>query len=379
VRWIGKRLMDERERACDEEVLRLGNEPLVYAEGILNVCKTYVESPLRCASGVTGAELKKRVRAILTGQVTDLTFARKAALAVIAVWVLALPIVVGIINASPTRAQSQDMQAAFEVASVKPGNPALAVGPRVLNGDGATAFPACTGGFMQVDPQRFSATSTTLYTLITLAYGIRYSCFIVSDASLLSGGPKWVLSERFDIEGVIPANSPTYTLQQLQAGAAPSLQAMLRNLLKERFKLELRHTTKDMRLYVLTAGAGPGKLSSARPEDAKRMGLTIEPDENKEFIVHVLANKSSVADFSHLIEPVTHTPVLDRTGFSGEFNIDVKFAVLEPFSGPLAGLVGATSPTIFTELQQKLGLRLERTTAPVDAWVIDYAEKPSEN
>ncbi len=49
--WIGKRMVEERERACDEEVLRLGNEPRVYAEGILNVCKLYMESPLACVSG----------------------------------------------------------------------------------------------------------------------------------------------------------------------------------------------------------------------------------------------------------------------------------------------------------------------------------------
>ena len=60
MRWIGERMVEERERACDEEVLRLGNEPRVYAEGILNVCKLYVESPLVCVSGVTGANLKRK-------------------------------------------------------------------------------------------------------------------------------------------------------------------------------------------------------------------------------------------------------------------------------------------------------------------------------
>src|SRR5262249_39720639 len=53
--WLGARLVEERERACDEEVVRLGNEPQVYAEGILHVCKTYIESPIACAAGVTGA------------------------------------------------------------------------------------------------------------------------------------------------------------------------------------------------------------------------------------------------------------------------------------------------------------------------------------
>src|SRR5262249_54214825 len=65
--WLGARLVDERERACDEEVLRLGNRPQVYAAGILNVCKLYVESPLACVSGVTGADLKKRIGSIMAG------------------------------------------------------------------------------------------------------------------------------------------------------------------------------------------------------------------------------------------------------------------------------------------------------------------------
>src|SRR5581483_6219205 len=59
--WIGKRMVAERERACDEEVLRLGSAPRAYAEGILNVCKSYLPSPLDCASGITGSDLKKRI------------------------------------------------------------------------------------------------------------------------------------------------------------------------------------------------------------------------------------------------------------------------------------------------------------------------------
>jgi len=296
-----------------------------------------------------------------------------------ALWVLAISIVTGLAGPG-SRAESQDNSGpTFEVTSVKPGSPGFTGGPRVPDGDGTASFPACAGGLVQVDPQRFSATNTTLYTLITLAYGIRYSCFIVNDSDLLSGGPKWILSDRFDVQGVIPAGSPAYSLQQLQSGGAPELQAMLRNLLTERFKLAVHRTTKDMRVYVLTALQGAeAKLPPARPEGVKGIGLGIEPDENREFIVHVRGNKASVGDFTHVLEPVTHTPVLDRTGTNGEYYFDLKFAVIEPFSGPLASLVGATSPTIFTVLQQQ-GLRLERTTAPVDAWVIDRAEKPSQN
>src|SRR5207247_4024707 len=62
--WIGARLVEERERACDEAVLSLGSEPHDYAEGILNVCKSYLESPLSCVSGVTGSDLKERIQGI---------------------------------------------------------------------------------------------------------------------------------------------------------------------------------------------------------------------------------------------------------------------------------------------------------------------------
>ena len=68
--WIGARLLEERERACDENVLSLGNQPRVYADAILNVCKLYAESPLVCVSGVTGSDIKSRIEAIMTNRST---------------------------------------------------------------------------------------------------------------------------------------------------------------------------------------------------------------------------------------------------------------------------------------------------------------------
>jgi beta-lactamase regulating signal transducer with metallopeptidase domain len=64
--WIGARLVDERERACDQEVLRTCGEPQAYAEGIVNVCKRCVASPLACMAGMSGSNLKNRIRDIMT-------------------------------------------------------------------------------------------------------------------------------------------------------------------------------------------------------------------------------------------------------------------------------------------------------------------------
>jgi uncharacterized protein (TIGR03435 family) len=105
--WIGKRMVEERELACDEEVLRLGSEPRAYAEGILEVCKLYLESPLVCVSGVAGSNLRKRVVAIMRNRVgVGLSPARKIVLSIAGALALLAPIGVGIVNAPVVRAQS---------------------------------------------------------------------------------------------------------------------------------------------------------------------------------------------------------------------------------------------------------------------------------
>ena len=103
--WLGARLMEERENACDEEVLRSGSEPEVYAEGILKICELYLAPPLPCVSGVTVSNLKKRIEVIMSNQpVLGLNFARKITLAVAGVAAVAAPIVVGVVNAPVARA-----------------------------------------------------------------------------------------------------------------------------------------------------------------------------------------------------------------------------------------------------------------------------------
>ena len=105
--WIGKRMLEERERACDEEVLRLGCEPRAYAEGILEVCRLYVESSLVCVSGVGGSNLRNRVAAIMSERIgVRLGLAKKVVLSAAGTLALTLPIGVGIMNAPAIRAQS---------------------------------------------------------------------------------------------------------------------------------------------------------------------------------------------------------------------------------------------------------------------------------
>jgi uncharacterized protein (TIGR03435 family) len=116
--WIGTRLVEERERACDEAVLELGNEADVYAQSILNVCKFYTESPMACMSGVTGSDLKRRIVRIMTepaGRKLDLS--RKLVLSVAAVMVIALPVTFGLVHATQVRAQSAPANPPSDIAA----------------------------------------------------------------------------------------------------------------------------------------------------------------------------------------------------------------------------------------------------------------------
>ena len=98
--WIGKCMVEERERACDEEVLRMLAEPRVYADAILSVCKLYVESPLVCVSGVSGANLRKRIEEIMANRpVFTLNAGGKLLLAAGGAVAMIVPVAIGVVNA----------------------------------------------------------------------------------------------------------------------------------------------------------------------------------------------------------------------------------------------------------------------------------------
>ncbi len=105
--WLGARMVEERELACDEEVLQLGNPPSIYAESILKTCEFCVGSPLACVSGVTGAELKKRIVRIMTPGLSErLSPGKRLLLASVGVAAVAGPVLFGLWNTPLVRAQS---------------------------------------------------------------------------------------------------------------------------------------------------------------------------------------------------------------------------------------------------------------------------------
>ena len=102
--WLGGKLVDERERACDEAVLQLGFDRVEYAEGILQVCRSYLKSPA-CVAGVSGSNLKKRIEAIMENRATtNLTMGTKVLLTLAGAGVFLVPLVAGMLNAAGLQA-----------------------------------------------------------------------------------------------------------------------------------------------------------------------------------------------------------------------------------------------------------------------------------
>jgi TonB family protein len=115
--WLGARLVEERERACDEAVVRAGHDGRIYAEGILKVCEHYVASTLECAAGVSGADLKRRVVEIARSRVMSaLSLKKKVLLGTFALSTVIVPVIFGTVSSQPATQIEQDVMPLVRIA-----------------------------------------------------------------------------------------------------------------------------------------------------------------------------------------------------------------------------------------------------------------------
>lgn len=362
--WLGARLMDERERACDEEVLLAGNQPEAYAEGILKICELYLESPLPCVPAVTGANLRNRIEKIMARRIgRKLNLARKAVLTAALLAAVTVPITVGILNAPALRAQPAAPPAPkFEVASIR------------VNRSGE----ARVGGGFQPGG-RYHVTNYTLRALIASAY-FRPQ---VNPGFLIEGGPKWIDSEHFDIDAKTSAEVPAGP-----EGPSSPRRRMLQALLAERFNLETHDETRQEPIYALVFAKsektmGPQLHPSSVDCAAAQAGAVraffprIGPGA-------VAITGTTLTQFVSLLPRFVNRVVRDSTGLTGCFDIQLTWTpapgewVAPPPPGQSAS-PPAAGPSIFTAVREQLGLKLEPRTGPVDILVIDHVEMPSEN
>jgi len=372
--WLGARLIEERERACDEAVLELGGERQVYAESILKVCEFCVGSPLACVSGVTGADLKKRIVHIMSEPIArKLDFTRKLLLSAAGLLAFALPITFGLMNAAPGRAQSQ----AGNTAMAAPGYVSASIKPNKSDKNMVRLW---------FTPDGFSATGITLQTLIREAYGVQ--------DNQISGAPDWVNTQRYDIE----AKRDKSAANELRALGPDQgklvMQSMLQSLLADRFKLTLHLANKDLQQYSLVVAENGPKLQQSKPEDTYPNGIKGPDGHGHPGLMQMDIGRGrltgqglSMSTLATLLSRQLGSTVLDKSGLTGSYDFTLQWT---PDANQVAvanGMQGtdnppppdASGPSIFTAVQEQLGLELKSQTGPVGILVIDHVESPSEN
>jgi bla regulator protein blaR1 len=350
VYWIGTRLVDARERACDEEVLRQIGEPVAYAEGILAVCRFGLRPSPACAAGVTGSDLKTRIEAIMGRRtVVKLGIGRKLLIVLAFTVALADPLIVGLLSDRPSLAQSQGAGTqAFEVASIK-----------------ANRTGARNSGFRRFTGGQLDATNVTLKMLISFAYDI-------SQDQILQG-PAWLDSERYDVLAKPDRSSGSETSDPSMAG----IRFRTQTLLAERFKLTLHKESRELPIFALVVDkGGPRNLRAPKGNSADLVNNGH----------HVECYAASMEMFANVfLAGQVHTVVVDKTGIQGQFDFAMDW-IPDDLSARRPGdpneertATDPTGPSLFAALREQLGLRLEATKGPVNILVVDHAEKPSEN
>jgi uncharacterized protein (TIGR03435 family) len=257
-------------------------------------------------------------------------------------------------------AQSGDLK--FEIASIRPNTFV----------DGPTEMGTQPGG-------RLTIINVPLRLLIRNAYEIQ-------DAQLVDA-PKWIGDERFDIvakaNGEIPRPVP---------GNPGPLQGMMRSLLADRFRLAVHRETRDFPVYALQLARSDRRLGpqlhasltdcaalaasgqpQAAPDEKPRCGVRASGGQ-------MLAGGLPVAQLASLLSTMVDRTVVDRTGLSGAFDVELNWTPDRlPQRPDAAPPSSPDNPSIFTALREQLGLKLEPAKAPADVLVIDHVERPTPN
>jgi uncharacterized protein (TIGR03435 family) len=222
----------------------------------------------------------------------------------------------------------------FEVASVKPSNPSQS----------AVDLVQSPGGRLRI-------TNLTLGEMIREAYEMKFF--------ELSGGPGWVNTDRFNIEA--------------KAAGEPSrreMRAMLRSLLEERFRLKVRRETREGNVYELVVAKGGPKLKESTADSSYLRLYRHTPPELPGVLYTIAAQKVSMARLAEDLTGTVQRRVIDRTNITGEYDLKIAYAV----EGH-----AEEGPSIFTAVQEQIGLKLQPTKGAAESLVIESAERPMEN
>jgi uncharacterized protein (TIGR03435 family) len=374
--WVSGHIRAERELCCDDVAVSVSGDALTYARALAQL-ESYRPAHLGAAVAANGGSLADRIARLL-GQSRP---AVRTGLGpgVIAVAILLVAAAYGLFGQS-------DAHPAFEVASIK---------PNTSNWNARFQHPM--GGGYQPGG-RLIMRNASLLLLIQFAYAAHDNPMSGHSLPLLAsqvvGGPSWINSFGYDIEAKPEgATDPKH------------MWLMLQTLLADRFKLALHRETREIPVYALTAAKDGLKLPPAKEAGC----VSFPPGTTPRYVpgkvdcgyvsgpflgaraaeARMEGSKIHVADLVRELAFVLDRPVLDKTEFTGEFDLNLSFTSDEALGFPGFGGPGDPGgsrlpadpnlPNIFAALEEQLGLKLVPAKGPVEVLVIDHAERPTQN
>jgi len=369
--WMARRRLNlEAERACDDAVLRR-SEATAYAHQLVLLAERLASTatpPLLAMAACR--DLSTRVRAVLDGaQARGRAGVLSVATAIVvaALFIAAVAPLRAVRQVQALSNGAQQPPLAFETASVKPNK----------SGDEER--------FTRVDPGGgLTVVNMQLRELITWAYQIQ--------SFQLEGGPGWIASDRFDILAKPEREVPS-------TGEQDPRRMMLRTLLADRFKLVMHKETKELPIFELVLARQGGKLGpqlrpaavdcaaraaaaragtpppSSGPPGPGFCGTTMNP-------VSVRGGGATMAMLASLLERAAKRLVIDRTGLKGNWDLEVNYTPDRSQLPPgveLPSSIDPNGPSLFTALEEQLGLKLRPARGPVEVLVIDSVQQPTPN
>jgi uncharacterized protein (TIGR03435 family) len=205
---------------------------------------------------------------------------------------------------------------------------------------------------------RFTATGSVAKLLVMIAYDVQETQIV--------GGPGWFATQKWDIEAKRDDRDPHSSEDTLR---------MLQNLLADRFAMQIHRETAPLQAYILTVAKGGPKFKASGPEGATNFRIAGNS---------IQLERAGLARLTQLLSGALGRPVVDRTGLDGVYNLSLQW---DDAPVPEGGVLGVDAPaapgtqhgSIFTSIQDQLGLRLDSERTPVEVIVVDRLERPSAN
>jgi uncharacterized protein (TIGR03435 family) len=353
--WVSGHIRAERELCCDDAAVSVSGDALTYARALAEL-ESYRPAHLSAAMAADGGSLADRIARLL-GKAGPVRTGPGPG--VLAVALLLVAAAYGLLAQFGSRPE-------FESVSIKRND---------SNWSERSRHPMGLG------------VNSSLMLLIQFAYAAHDNPMRGHSLPLLAsqviGGPAWINSEGYDIEAKSAENTDPNQIW-----------LMWQSLLADRFKLRLHRETRELPGYVLTAAKSGFKLPAAKEASCVSFPPGTTPRQIPGKVdcgyvplllestgLRIEGRKVRMADLIRELAMVLGRPIIDKTEFTGEFDLNLRFTedeAIKGLDGPLPP-ADANRPNIFAALEEQLGLRLVPAKGPVEVLVIDHAERPTTN